>query len=184
MKLANIVMANLINDLSERTFDLILPNFHMMFEDSGIKWECDLFQLTKNNWTIEYEVKVNKNDFKNDFNKSWWGNNKNTPKKHDFILNGNRTNRFYFVIPEQFLNDIELIKMVPKKYGIITFDLDKLKNTYKIENFKYFRTAGVLHKEPTKYDRFVHKTALNKYKYLYMKLTRTEIELMEAKNVN
>lgn len=175
MKTADIVLMQLIKKNIAQTSSIFLPNFHMYYLYHGIKWEADLFQLTKDDWAIEYEVKVSKADLKNDFNKAWWGNAKNAPKKHDFILNGELSNRFYFVIPEDFISDNKLMQIIPSKYGIITFNLNDK------EIFKTYRQAKVLHKNKTIYRDFVVRTALSKYNFLYIKYINSQIKLTRSK---
>ena len=190
MKLANLVTACLLKELNERTQSIILPNFHMVFEESNTKWECDLFQLTDTDWTIEYEVKTTKADLRNDFNKTWHNQIKTTPKKHDFIINGKRTNRFYFVIPESFIEDKELIESIPNKYGIIAYSAINPNNISEGFAFRYYRKAGVLHKNKigtvrnVKQREFVEKTAIIKYNFLYIKYTRRETELLNLRGKN
>lgn len=175
MKTADIVLMHLIKKMISKTESIFLPNFHMEYEETNTKWEADLFQLTKNDWTIEYEVKVSKADLRNDFNKNWWAYDKTTARKHDFVLHGYRSNRFYFVIPEDFTKDDKLMQIIPKEYGIITFNLDNK------EIFKTYRQAKILHRDKTIHRKFVVKTALSKYNFLYIKYINSQIELTENK---
>lgn len=175
MKLADKVLMELISKLINKTQSILLPNFHMKFANQG-ESESDLFQLTDNDWTIEYEIKTSKSDLKNDFDKTIWFNHY-IYKKHDVILSGNRTNRFYFVIPKEFTEDKRLMEFIPHKYGIITFDFEQ---KYKWEVFKYYRQAKVLHKNKTIYRDFVVSTALSKYNFLYIKYVKSQQRLMEG----
>lgn len=89
-------------------------------------FECDIYTVNKNLYTTEYEIKKTVADFKKDFNKQnnrwiWKDQKRNTTKKHDLIQQGLRTNRFYYVMPEQLKECIE----IPNYAGLITFDLQK-----------------------------------------------------------
>ncbi len=179
MNLSDKVLMELIKKKISETESIFLPNFYMHYNATGTKWEADLFQLTKNNFTIEYEVKVYRSDLKKDFLKTWWSYDKSTPKKHDCILNGMRSNRFYFVIPGEFTEDKKIMEIIPDKYGIITYELDR---SGKYEMFKYYRKAKLLHKNKTKYREFVIKTLISKYNYLYIKYIKSQQKIIDMIN--
>jgi len=78
----------------------VIPNFYVK------GFECDLFVLNKNLYTTEYEIKISGGDYKKDFGKlkrkyDWnTGRSDYGTSKHSLIEGGERTNRFYFVLPE------------------------------------------------------------------------------------
>lgn len=85
-------------------------------------FECDLLSITRSDLTVEYELKRSVADFKKDFQKENSRYNRITREriiknKHDLIKEGKRTNRFYFVMPKEMADKIE----VPKYAGLLTF---------------------------------------------------------------
>lgn len=89
-------------------------------------YECDIYTVNKNLYSTEYEIKKTVADYKKDFCKSnnrwiWTDKTRNGSEKHELIKTGRRTNRFYFVIPEQLKECVE----IPSYAGLITFDIQK-----------------------------------------------------------
>lgn len=117
-----------------RQHDFVIKNF---FIDS---WECDLFSVTKSGYTNEYEIKVSRADYKNDFKKG---------SKHYFIENGKRTNKFWFVVPKDLIH----VDEIPKYAGLIYIDRSCI---YVIKN------APLLHKRRLLSDIFYLRTIANK----------------------
>ena len=174
MKLADKVLMELISKMISKTQSIFLPNFHMKYPNQS--WsEVDLFQLTENDWTVEYEIKISKSDLRKDFDKVIWFNHY-ACKKHDVMLSGDRCNRFYFVIPKIFVQDKNIMGIIPEKYGIITYDFEQKQ---KRNIFQYYRKAKILHKDKTVYRKFVINTALSKYNFLYIKYVKSQQRLME-----
>jgi hypothetical protein len=101
---------HLIHHLMGSYYAGIVPNYYIGY------WECDVFSLNKSGYTAEYEIKLSKQDYLKDFGKAirrWRSDNKIF--KHDLIKTGQRTNRFWFVCPEDL--DVE----IPKYAGLMTF---------------------------------------------------------------
>jgi hypothetical protein len=106
MKLADQIMRQLTSTIRSNAYDIIIPNFYF-------KWhEIDLFRVLKSGYTEEYEIKISRSDYKVDFNK---GTSKML--KHDEIKQGKRTNRFYFVVPENMVS----VNEVPSYAGLMYF---------------------------------------------------------------
>jgi hypothetical protein len=82
---------------------IIIPNFFVG------AYEMDLCQITRAGLMVEYEIKISRSDFFNDFKK---GN------KHDVIKSGSRCNRFFFITPRGLLN----LNEIPPQYGLIEYD--------------------------------------------------------------
>lgn len=77
--------------------------------------EADLIAMTKSNYLYEFEIKISRADFKNDF--------KHKPFKHD-LLSGYNTHKynnviptayFYYAVPENLVK----IEEVPEYAGLI-----------------------------------------------------------------
>ena len=108
-------------------------------------WECDVFSLNKSGYTAEYEIKQTKSDFLNDFKKKkrYW----NTPgkMKHDIIQQGKRTNRFWFVLPEDM--DVE----IPDYAGRMNYRF--MKHFSSTIEFQIVKQAPLLHKNKATEDQ-------------------------------
>lgn len=109
LKESNMTEENIINGFiqmaqRERTNNKVFPNIHL----GG--FECDILELTKAGYLYEYEVKISKADFKADAKKKTWAGT-----KYELIKLGNRTNYFYYVVPEGLLS----VEDVPEFAGLI-----------------------------------------------------------------
>src|SRR5574343_36813 len=150
MNLTDLITKKLMIFLSSPN-EIIIPNFFVG------QFEMYIFRInTKNNYVKEYEIKVSKNDFKNDFRKKEF-NYKESKNKHDIIKNNEYVaNKFSFVCPENLID----IKDIPEKYGLIYL----VKNNYNSDNidlnydFKIIREAKFLHKDKI-HDSFYKKIA-------------------------
>lgn len=84
-------------------------------------WESDSWLMTKSNICYEFEIKISKSDFKNDF--------KHKSEKHSLLENKNpnlvKPNYFYFVTPENLIDE----SLIPNYAGLI----------YIIDYFPYFK---------------------------------------------
>lgn len=114
--------------------DMCLANFYF---DT---FECDVFRLQSNGFFIEYEIKISRSDFLNDFKKKRYG-----VDKHQNIKEGKRCNRFYFVVPEGLIKATE----VPPHCGLIYYNgvyLTVVKNAKLLTKEKikpaYFKTLA------------------------------------------
>lgn len=81
-------------------------------------WPCDVWEVTKANYSVEYEVKVTKADFLNDSKKqtkNW--RTKDITYKHDLLEKGDPRgpSRFYYVVPKGLIP----LDLVPKWAGLI-----------------------------------------------------------------
>ena len=74
-------------------------------------WESDLWIMTKSDITYEFEIKISKADFKNDF--------KHKTEKHALLENKNnhliKPNYFYYAVPENLIK----VEDVPEYAGLI-----------------------------------------------------------------
>ena len=107
--------------LNKNLQEVIVSNFFIW------KWEMDIFRMLKNWYVYEYEIKISKNDFKNDFEKK---------NKHELMKKWQREcNKFYFIIPEWIIKTED----VPKEYWLILYNI-------KDKNFKEVQKPKFLHK--------------------------------------
>ena len=124
-----------MHHLTSSNVKAIIPNY---FLDG---YECDLFVITKADITIEYELKKSLGDYKKDFEKQKerynWRNLETFIKssKHELIRTGKRTNKFYFVIPEELKDKVE----VPEYAGLMVYS--------EYHYFKMVKRAPTLRKE-------------------------------------
>ncbi len=144
-------------------FVAVIPNFYLG------EWECDIFTLNKTGFTAEYEIKLTKADYLKDFEKLTlagkrlqrqrkklksrhpdWELPELDPehRKHFQIENGHRTNYFWFVVPAELAQQIE----IPKYAGLITFTTDNDRNEI-VYTFKKEKKAPLLHKNKIDYPR-------------------------------
>jgi hypothetical protein len=87
-----------------RNHNFVLKNFYIN------QFECDVFSVTSSGLTNEFEVKRTLLDYRNDFSKGY-----GEDKKHKLIQEGHRTNKFWYVVPEEW--DLE----IPEYAGIFTY---------------------------------------------------------------
>lgn len=175
MRLANLVINQFLKQLRiNYRNDVILPNIYYKKY-----FECDLFQLKTSGYTHEFEVKITKADLRKDFTKKECSWNENSLLKHDLILSGKRTNYFSFVLPKEFLIDEEIINLIPKEYGIYTFEV---KND-KIDYVANFRPNKTLHKDKISLE---DKEVLLKniyYRYDTIRLNYIEVEGQDKRSL-
>lgn len=151
MKLSDKIISKLLTWI-DRSTDIIVPNYYIG------RWEYDVFRLTDSGIVYEYEIKISKSDFKNEFKKSFENikrengqlvlldetnhSEKGLKKryvtesisKHDEILKGKRCNRFFFVVPENLIQTSE----IPDHCGLIYFS-DR--------SFRVVKNAKMIHKQ-------------------------------------
>ncbi|MFA6501907.1 MAG: hypothetical protein WCT85_03870 [Parachlamydiales bacterium] len=124
MQLTNKIKLRLLTWCGNQS-DIILPNFYLTSA-----YEMDVFRLTKSGISYEYEIKISKNDFKNDFKKG---------TKHINLESGRcLCNHFYFVVPDNLIN----ISEVPDYAGLIYYKesydrLQIIKHAKKIHSRKF-----------------------------------------------
>lgn len=79
--------------------DIVIPNFFYGHN------ECDLFRATASDYVYEYEIKISRSDYFNDFSK----NGRDEPK-HKTLASGigkNCPNRFFYVVPDGLMSRAE-----------------------------------------------------------------------------
>lgn len=130
---ANEINKNLLHFL-KGGYDVLLPNFYF-----GVH-ECDVFRITQSDLVVEYEIKISRSDFFNDFKKG---------SKHRNLEAGEGLcpNRFFFVVPENLI----LKEEVPSYAGLIYYNDGR---------FKIIKSGKLLHKNKfTNYRSICHTLA-------------------------
>lgn len=143
MRLADQIAMSLIEFVQRTAYEIVIPNFFVG------RYEMDLFRLTKTGYICEYEIKISRSDYFNDFKKSHTEYQrfqegdlfvprrerlKMEVNKHEQIAKGKgRQNRFFFVVPKGLIE----IDEVPKHAGLIEFDKG---------HFSIVKNAPLLHK--------------------------------------
>lgn len=106
MKLADKISIKLQEFIRKQSSCICLPNYFVGF------YEMDVFRLLPNGMLYEYEIKISRADFKNDFKKG---------SKHSLMANKKgHANRFYFVTPEGLVHKHE----IPEYAGLIEVCMD------------------------------------------------------------
>jgi hypothetical protein len=101
-------------------------------------WESDVLKFTNSGYAYEFEIKISKADFKNDF--------KNKKKKHALLENKedvNKPNYFYYVVPEGLVTEDE----VPEYAGLIYVYATIIGNGRPYYSFNEVKKAPKLHTE-------------------------------------
>ena len=147
--------------------DVLMPNFY--YKD----YEMDLFRLQRNGYIIEYEIKISRSDYFNDFKKgakdwsAWKPGIKEIPRlnKHKLIEDGKIANKFFFVVPDNLIK----IEEVPRYAGLI-----------------YFKSYG---HETVKPAPFLHKNKFNDQEWkdlalkVYWRHAITRSKLFKGKSI-
>lgn len=84
-------------------------------------YECDLMEITKAALWHEYEIKVSRQDFFNDFKKGSGLHGQDPGRKHRRISEGKGPNYFWYVTPRGLITTEEL----PSYAGLIECDLSE-----------------------------------------------------------
>lgn len=136
MKLTDKITYHLVNQFQATGYDIVLPNFFVG------RYEMDVFRRLKSGYINEYEVKISRSDFFNDFKKSHHEHIGEYPykkikiNKHSQLKNGfGIPNKFWFVVPEGLID----VGEIPKHTGLIYF-------IERYETFKIIKTAPFLHR--------------------------------------
>jgi hypothetical protein len=120
-------------------YNFLSPNSVKYFTEnlSIYNWESDALKITKSNYSYEFEIKISRSDFKNDF--------KHKKNKHIILENKedvNKPNYFYYVVP----TDLIKVDEIPDYAGLIY-----VKGVVFGTNIRYYFTeikkAPKLHKE-------------------------------------
>ena len=137
--------------------DVVIPNFYVG------QWEMDVFKMTWTWYIMEYEVKISRADFKNDF-KKW--------DKHKLLKNWElHTNRFFYVVPEWLIK----LEEVPDYCGLIyAKEYEGAPWRY---HFKVIQKAKLLHKNNLSSDIDFIKKLLHKVVF------RESIKTMKLNNL-
>lgn len=152
MKETDRIKINFLKWLIDRSTGYAIPNYYLRSA-----WECDVLVLSKNNFLTEYEIKTSVADFKKDFQKGkryahYFSNGR---LKHHTISNGERTNRFFFVVPTGLLD----ISQIPDYAGLIEVG-ERWRDVEQVKNAKW------LHKN--KVDNRIYKDILDKFYLRYV----------------
>lgn len=94
-------------------YNFISPNSVKYFMENlnVYSWESDVLKITKSGYAYEFEIKISRTDFKNDF--------KHKKKKHTLLESKESSfkipNYFYYVVPEGLVSE----KEIPEYAGLI-----------------------------------------------------------------
>lgn len=124
-------------DITQRLYYYLYKTHYPIVPNSYIyQWESDLLAIHKNNnYITEYEIKISRGDYKNDFKKL----EKHNIIKDAFELNCNYNstpNYFYYVTPVGLLDKSE----VPDPFGLIEVGIFRP---------RIVKKALIIHKEKT-----------------------------------
>ena len=100
-------------------------------------WESDVLKITKSGYAYEFEIKISRGDFKNDF--------KHKKKKHLLLENKENNSKmpsyFYYVVPEGLVTEDE----VPEYAGLIYVHATIIGNSRVYYQFQEIKAAPKLH---------------------------------------
>lgn len=111
--------------------EIMLANYYLF------NYEMDVFKLMKTGLVVEYEVKISRADFFNDFKKNYKRYQQDAVYKHQEIAAGRSANRFVFVVPIQLVRPDE----VPDYAGLMYY-------TESINQIVTIKPAPLIHKKP------------------------------------
>ena len=118
-------------------YNFLSPNSDKYFiENLNIyNWESDVLKITKSGYAYEFEIKISRGDFKNDF--------KHKKKKHKLLeqKDDNIPNYFYYVVP----TDLITIDEIPEYAGLIYINATIIGNGRHYYSFKIIKNAPKLH---------------------------------------
>lgn len=147
-------------------------SLHFM-SDSNIKyraenlwiytWESDFWLMTKSNLCYEFEIKISKADFKNEF--------KHKTEKHALLENNNqkliKPNYFYFAVPENLIQ----LEDIPEYAGLI----------YIIDIFPYYE---IIKTAPKLTDNKQDENTLNLLEKFYYNYRDWKHKVLIERNYN
>jgi uncharacterized membrane protein YukC len=111
MKLADRIILHLLKYGRKDPNEIMIPNFyHFMYE-------MDMFKLTKKQWVVEYEVKISRSDYFNDFKKHYKAYKQPPVYKHQELQQGRAANSFFFIVPAGLVDKTE----VPHYAGLMYY---------------------------------------------------------------
>ena len=123
---SHLILKELLKYARSTPSDIVLPNWYVG------NWEFDVFKLSKAGYITEYEVKVSRADFLNDFtketnrryNQEYEKRGLEKPfeslRKHECLIG--RCHQFYFVVPAGMVDKSE----VSDNCGLIYFEKGRL----------------------------------------------------------
>lgn len=120
-------------------YNFLSPNSVKYFTENlnVYDWESDVLKITKSGYVYEFEIKISRGDFKNDF--------KHKKKKHLLLENKeNKTkmpNYFYYVVPEDLITEDE----VPEYAGLIYVHATVIGDGRVYYKFQEIKDAPKLH---------------------------------------
>lgn len=120
-------------------YSFLSPNSVKYFTENlnVYDWESDVLKITKSGYAYEFEIKISKADFKNDF--------KHKKKKHLLLENKENQvkmpNYFYYVVPEDLITEDE----VPEYAGLIYVHATVIGNCRIYYQFEEIKAAPKLH---------------------------------------
>lgn len=160
MKLADKMIIELSNNLRDEQRKYVMPNLYIKGR------ECDIYSETISGYSHEYEIKISRNDFLNDVNK---GN------KHLSIENGQRVNRFWYVVPFLSSNlnvkphNLVFANEIPRYSGLIYY--------YGESRFEIIINAPLLNKEKLQYHKVVMEASYYRYVEYQHKIIKYNLKL-------
>lgn len=117
MKLADRIILHLLKYGRKDPGEIMIPNFFCFM------YEMDMFKLmAKTQFVIEYEVKISRADYFNDFKKCFGQYQKPPVYKHQSLAEGRGANRFFFVVPQDLIS----VKEVPHYAGLMYYEDGKI----------------------------------------------------------
>lgn len=174
MKAKDIIREFCKNVFTNKPSNRVFPNIY------HFKYESDILEVTKAGYLYEYEVKISKQDFKQDFKKSKRsivGIDKTRNllyeenKKHDELKDGKYSNYFYFITPENLVTKEEIpdyAGLIYVKESSATYYTSK-KGYYTKESysFRIIKPAPLLHKNKVTPEQLSKMFISIYYRYFY-----------------
>lgn len=136
MKLADRIIFHLLQHGRKDPSEIMIPNFHCFM------YEMDVFKLTKTGLVVEYEVKISRADFFNDFKKNHGRYRQDPVYKHQELAQGRAANRFFFVVPKDLVSKEE----VPYYAGLMYFNQTADEILYGRDSIHTEKPAPLIHK--------------------------------------
>ncbi len=159
MKLSDNIAHKLISSIRKSSgYEIILPNFYVGH------YEMDVFRRMKSGYVYEYEIKISRSDFKNDFKKhkskrvGLYPNHQFEKEyKHECMSIGRGDcNKFFFVVPENLIQPEE----VPEHAGLIWL-VERTSSHGTFFDFKTIKNAPFIHKNKNDSKKFFENLAVS-----------------------
>ena len=163
-------------DIQHAISGRFLDHKYVIFNSYLFDWESDYISVNESGYVYECEIKVTKNDFKKDFNKT--GKHLLLESKSDV---SKLPNKFFYAVPRGLLTSYE----IPSYAGLIEIsDTDTGKFAEVIVNAPFLHKENVFEKiKPLLLDKFYHKYKRTEYENyeLNKKLDELKKELESKK---